>query len=56
LAPAFPLARWRARHATLVVQRVAYDGGKETVAITFHPTGLEALAGELAAQAKEKTA
>ncbi len=40
----------------LVVQRVDYDGGKETVAITFHPTGFEALAGELAAQTKEKTA
>jgi site-specific DNA recombinase len=40
----------------LVVQRVDYDGGKETVAITFHPTGLEALAGERAAQTQEKTA
>jgi len=26
------------------------------VAITFHPTGFETLAGELAAQAKEKSA
>jgi site-specific DNA recombinase len=46
----------QARVLDLVVQRVAYDGGKETVAITFHPTGLEALAGERAAQTKEKTA
>jgi hypothetical protein len=40
----------------LVVQRVDYDGGKETVAITFHASGLEALGSELAAQRKEKSA
>jgi len=46
----------QARVLDLVVQRVDYDGSKNTVAITFHPTGIEALAGELAAQKKEKSA
>jgi site-specific DNA recombinase len=46
----------QARVLDLVVKRVDYDGSKETVAITFHPTGIEALAGELTAQVKEKTA
>jgi hypothetical protein len=39
-----------------LVQRVDYDGGKETVAITFHPNGILALADELAAQTQEKIA
>jgi site-specific DNA recombinase len=53
--PTLPPAE-QARVMDLVVQRVAYDGGKQTVAITFHPTGLGALADELAAQTKEKSA
>jgi hypothetical protein len=46
----------QARVVDLVVERVAYDGGKGTVAITFRPTGLEALTDDLAAQPQEKTA
>jgi len=46
----------QARIVDLVVQRVAYDGGKGTVAITFHPTGLEALTDEVAADRKEQSA
>jgi site-specific DNA recombinase len=46
----------QARVVDRVVQRVAYDGGKGTVAITFHPTGVEALTDELAAHRKEKSA
>ncbi len=50
------LPQEQARVVDLVVQRVDYDGGKGTVAITFRPTGIEALAKELAAQIKEQTA
>jgi hypothetical protein len=46
----------QARVVGRVLQRVAYDGGKGTVAITFHPTGLEALTDERAAHTKEKGA
>jgi hypothetical protein len=46
----------QARVLDLVVQRVDYDGGKETLAITFHPNGILALADELAGQTQEKTA
>jgi site-specific DNA recombinase len=46
----------QARVLDLLVERVDYDGSKGTVAITFHPTGLEARAGERAAPAKEETA
>jgi len=35
---------------------VAYDGGQETVAITFHPGGFRALADELATYTSEDTA
>ncbi len=37
----------------LLVERVDYDGAKKTVVITFHPAGIQALAEERAAQAKE---
>ena len=46
----------QARLLDLLVQRVAYDGGKETVAVTFHPAGLRALAEELATYTREETA
>jgi site-specific DNA recombinase len=46
----------QARAVDLLVERVDYHGGKETVAITFHPTGIKALADELARQAKERSA
>jgi site-specific DNA recombinase len=56
-------ARWQtlmpqeqARVLDLLVQRVDYNGAKETVAITFHPTGFAALARERAAQGKERSA
>jgi site-specific DNA recombinase len=39
-----PSERARTLHA--LVERVAYDGQAETVAITFQPTGIKALAGE----------
>ncbi len=41
--------REQARIVHLLVERVAYDGEKETVAITFRPTGIRALAEEGAA-------
>jgi site-specific DNA recombinase len=36
----------RARTLHALVERVAYDGQAETVAITFRPIGIKALAGE----------
>jgi len=39
-----PNQRQRTLHA--VVEKVAYDGLAETVAITFRPVGIRALAGE----------
>ena len=33
----------------LLVERVAYDGRAGTVAVTFHPTGIAALAAEVSA-------
>jgi hypothetical protein len=36
----------QARVIGLLVERVAYDGKAGTVAITFHPTGIKALAQE----------
>jgi site-specific DNA recombinase len=39
-----------------LVQRVEYDGGKETVAIRFRPQGIQALADEWVASAQETTA
>jgi site-specific DNA recombinase len=46
----------QARVVDLLVRRVDYDGGKGSVAITFHPTGIKALADELASQTKKETA
>jgi site-specific DNA recombinase len=46
----------QARVVDLLVQRVDYDGGQGTVRITFHPTGLRALADELAQQVQENIA
>ncbi len=45
----------QARVVDLLVQRVDYDGAKESVAITFHAATLQTLATEWAEQAKEKT-
>jgi site-specific DNA recombinase len=39
--------REQARVIQLLVERVEYDGEKGTVSVTFHPTGMDALAGEL---------
>jgi site-specific DNA recombinase len=38
----------------LLVSRVAYDGARGKVAITFHPLGLKTLAGELAGRRSEE--
>ncbi len=38
--------REQARVVQLLVERVAYDGAKETVAVTFRPAGIKVLAGE----------
>ncbi len=46
----------QARVVDLLVRQVDYDGGKGTVAIAFHPTGVQALADELALQTREETA
>jgi site-specific DNA recombinase len=46
----------QAQAVARVVQRVAYDGDKGTVAITFRPSGLEALVDEQAAPGKEEGA
>jgi site-specific DNA recombinase len=39
----------QARLIRLLVERVEYDGTGETISVTFHPTGIKALAGEEAA-------
>ena len=39
----------------LLVERIDFDAGRETVAITFRPTGIRALAEEIE-QAQEVTA
>ena len=41
-------SREQARVVQLLVERVDYDGARGKVAITFHPTGIKALADELA--------
>jgi site-specific DNA recombinase len=46
----------QARVVGLLVQRVDYDGAKGKLSITFHPTGIKALADELAEHHKEQTA
>ena len=38
--------REKARIVRLLVERVGYDGAEETVAVTFRPSGIKALAGE----------
>lgn len=40
--------REQARVLNLLVQRVDYDGDKGTVAVTFHPAGIETLSREVA--------
>jgi site-specific DNA recombinase len=46
----------QARVVGLLVERVDYDGSQKVVSITFHPTGIQALADELAARQQEKSA
>ena len=46
----------QARVVGLLVERVDYDGGKGKVTISFHPTGVRALADELASRAEERRA
>jgi site-specific DNA recombinase len=46
----------QARLIHLLVECVDYDGSQKQVSITFHPTGIRALADELAARQKEKSA
>lgn len=44
------------RLVALLVQQVDYDGGTGKVAITFHPTGIHALADELSQKQQELSA
>jgi hypothetical protein len=57
LNPASP--RWTPETQGLVVdllvERVEYDGTKKTVVITFDPAGIQALADQWAAHAKEQS-
>jgi site-specific DNA recombinase len=46
----------RARVISLLVERVAYDGASGKVAVTFRPSGITALAGELADRQQERVA
>jgi site-specific DNA recombinase len=46
----------RARVIGLLVERVVYDGVAGKVAVTFRPTGITALAGELADRQREQVA
>jgi len=39
--------REQARVIRLLVQRVDYDGERQTVSVTFHPAGVKTLADEL---------
>jgi site-specific DNA recombinase len=48
--------REQARLLHLLVERVDYDGAAQTVSVTFHATGIQALADEVAARRKEKIA
>jgi site-specific DNA recombinase len=45
-----PGLREQARVVELLGERVDYDGGKGTVAVTFHAAGIKTLAEELARQ------
>jgi site-specific DNA recombinase len=44
----------QARVIELLVEKVEYDGHDEQVTVTFHPTGIKALADELAERAEHK--
>ncbi len=46
----------QARVMALLVERVDYDGAKGKVTISFHPTGIRALADEVAGRAEERRA
>ena len=46
----------QARIIGLLVERVDYDGAKGTVAITFHPSGIKTLTGELAGRQQGRSA
>jgi site-specific DNA recombinase len=46
----------QARAVGLLIERVDYDGAKGKVTISFHPTGVRALAEELASRAEERRA
>jgi site-specific DNA recombinase len=46
----------QARVLGLLIERVNYDGAQGKVAITFHPSGIQALAEELANQREEQRA
>ncbi|HZZ82655.1 MAG TPA: recombinase family protein, partial [Gemmataceae bacterium] len=48
--------RERGRIIQLLVERVDYDGSAGKLSITFHPTGIKALAVELTQPRKEKSA
>jgi site-specific DNA recombinase len=48
--------REQARVVQLLVERIDYDGAAGKVSITFQPSGIKALAGELASQPKERIA
>ena len=48
--------REQVRIVELLVERVDYDGAANTVTITFHPSGIKALADEIAGRQKGKSA
>jgi site-specific DNA recombinase len=48
--------REQTRVIGLLVERVDYDGATGRIAITFHPTGIKALAQQLADQRQERSA
>jgi site-specific DNA recombinase len=45
--------REQARVIELLVERVSYDGDGGNISITFRPTGIKTLAGELAKRNEE---
>lgn len=46
----------QARVVQLLVEQAEYDGANGKVAITFHPSGIKTLPGQLASESKEKRA
>jgi site-specific DNA recombinase len=48
--------REQARIIQLLIERIDFDGGCSTIRITFHPSGLKALAAEQSTSAREKRA